>query len=109
MATTKKLPAPPKTYTAFIKRFPQLADAWEHIAGAGQAGPLSEREQRLVKLAVAMGAMREGSVHSGVRKALALGISLEEIEQVVSLAAGTMGLPATVALWTWCKDTADKK
>jgi alkylhydroperoxidase/carboxymuconolactone decarboxylase family protein YurZ len=42
---------------------------------------------RLIKLAIAIGAMREGAVHSGVRKALAAGIAVDEIEQVVASAA----------------------
>jgi len=33
-----------------------------------------------------------------------MGIPDEELEQVVSLAAGTLGLPATVAAWTWLHD-----
>jgi alkylhydroperoxidase/carboxymuconolactone decarboxylase family protein YurZ len=98
------LPKPPKTYTQFIRRFPDLGKAWESINEAGQSGPLDERTQRLVKLAVAIGAMREGAVHSSVRKALALGITAEELDQVVALAAGALSMPATVAVWTWVED-----
>jgi alkylhydroperoxidase/carboxymuconolactone decarboxylase family protein YurZ len=101
------LPKPPKTYTHFIKRFPHLGKAWDSINDAGQNGPLDEREQRLIKLAVAIGAMREGAVHSSVRKGLAMGIGEEEIDQVVALAAGVLGLPSTVAVWTWVRDVAD--
>ena len=66
----------------------------------GREGPLDGRAARLIKLAVAVGAMREGAVHSGVRKALASGITIEEIEQVVAPAAGTLGLPSTVAVFS---------
>jgi hypothetical protein len=48
--------------------------------------------------------MREGAVHSSVRKALAGGVEPEAVEQVVALAAGTMGMPATVAIFTWVGD-----
>jgi alkylhydroperoxidase/carboxymuconolactone decarboxylase family protein YurZ len=48
--------------------------------------------------------MREGAVHSGVRKARDAGASLAELEQVVALAASTIGLPAAVAAWTWVKE-----
>jgi 4-carboxymuconolactone decarboxylase len=58
----------------------------------------------LVKLAIAIGALREGAVHASVRKALAMGITREEIEQVIALAAGTLGLPATVAVFSWVED-----
>lgn len=48
--------------------------------------------------------MREGAVHASVRKAHALGNPRETVEQVVALAAGTLGLPFTVAVWTWVQD-----
>lgn len=48
--------------------------------------------------------MREGAVHAGVRKALAQGISRAEIEQIIALAAGTLGLPATVAIYSWVQE-----
>jgi alkylhydroperoxidase/carboxymuconolactone decarboxylase family protein YurZ len=70
-----KLPKPPQTYSDFVRRFPELGRAWESINDAGSQGPLDERTQRLVKLAVSLGAMREGSVHSSVRKAVAMGIT----------------------------------
>ncbi|HJV22120.1 MAG TPA: carboxymuconolactone decarboxylase family protein [Holophagaceae bacterium] len=98
------LPEPPSQYTAFVARFPKLGEAWEAIHEAGAQGPLDERTIRLVKLAIAVGAQRSGAVHSSVRKARAMGIPDAEIEQVVSLAAGTLGLPATVAAWTWLHD-----
>ncbi len=98
-------PKPPKTYEKFVHRYPKLKTVWGLIAEAGKEGPLDEKTRRLVKLGIAAGALREGSVHSNVRKALALGIPKEAIEQVVCLAAGTLGLPATVALFSWIQDT----
>lgn len=35
-------------------------------------------------------------------------IAPEELEQVVALAAGTLGMPATVAAFTWINDELDK-
>lgn len=99
---------PPQRYREFIVRFPGLSRAWETINEAGRKGPLDARTQRLVKLGVAMGAMREGAVRSGVRKALAMGIPLEEIEQLVPLAAGTLGMPSAVACWSWILEAAKK-
>ena len=99
-----ELPPPPDTYQRFVARFPKLGEAWGLLAEGGQEGSLSERERRLVKLALAIGAAREGAVHSAARKAPAGGISRAELEQVVALAASTIGLPATVAAWTWVQD-----
>ena len=104
-----KGPKPPKTYELFVRRYPKLAEAWEKIGEAGKEGPLDSKTARLIKLAIAIGAMREGAVHSSVRKALAGGISVEEIEQVVALAASTLGMPATVAIFTWVHDEIDKR
>jgi len=93
---------PPRAYLQFTQRYPGLERAWKEINAAGSEGPLDERAKRLVKLAVSIGAMREGAVRSSVRKAVAMGIPREEIEQVVALAAGTLGMPSTVAIFTWC-------
>jgi 4-carboxymuconolactone decarboxylase len=102
-----KLPKPPRTHEEFVARYPELGEAWELInAGGKNAGPLDEKTRRLVKLGIAIGARQEGAVHSSVRKALALGITPEELEQVVALAAGTLGMPATVAAFTWVRDVS---
>lgn len=100
-------PRPPKTHQAFVTRFPELGRAWEAIGEAGRRGPLDDKTALLVKLAVSIGALREGAVHSAVRKALAAGIEREAIEQVIALAASTLGLPATVAVYSWIGDTLD--
>ena len=95
---------PPAAHRQFVARFPRLGKAWDLVNEEGGAGPLDAKTQRLVKLAVAIGAMREGAVHSGVRKARDAGASRAEMEQVVALAASTIGLPASVAVWTWMRD-----
>lgn len=99
-----QLPKPPQTYRDFIARFPKLGAAWDTLAEAGQEGPLDAKTQRLLKLAIAIGAQKEGPVHASARKALALGITREEMEQVVALAAGTLGMPAAVAAWSWIRE-----
>jgi 4-carboxymuconolactone decarboxylase len=104
-----KQPLAPKTHGQFTTRYPILAKAWEEIAEAGRQGPLDEQTQRLVKLAVAIAAMREGAVHASVRKARAMGIETEAIEQVVALSAGTLGMPSTVAAYTWVRDVLDEE
>jgi len=101
-------PKPPKAYEEFVRRFPKLGEAWDAIAEAGNEGPLEDRMCRLIKLAVAVGALREGAVRASVRKALASGIALRDLEQVVALAAGTIGLPAAVAVFSWIREEAEK-
>jgi alkylhydroperoxidase/carboxymuconolactone decarboxylase family protein YurZ len=98
----------PKTYDAFVREFPKLGQAWEAMREAEEAGPFGERELRLIKLGVAIGAAKEGSVHSGVRKARAAGCSESEIRHVVALAASTIGLPPAVAAYSWVMDELEK-
>ena len=102
------LPSPPAAFIDFADRHPGLAAAWEAAGVAGQEGPLDPDTVRMVKLGVAIGAMREGSVHASVRKALAQGIPPEALDQVVAIAAGTIGFPAAVAVHTWVRDVLDE-
>jgi alkylhydroperoxidase/carboxymuconolactone decarboxylase family protein YurZ len=90
----KKTSRPPSTHQRFVRRFPRLGEAWDLVNQEGGAGPLHAKTRRLLKLAIAIGAMREGAVHSGVRKARDAGASVAEMEQVVALAASTIGFPA---------------
>jgi 4-carboxymuconolactone decarboxylase len=99
----------PKTYGRFVQEFPKLGDAWEAMREAEEAGPFAGRELRLLKLAVAIGAGKEGSVHSAVRKAISAGCSEREIRHVVALAASTIGLPPAVAAYSWVNDELEKK
>jgi alkylhydroperoxidase/carboxymuconolactone decarboxylase family protein YurZ len=95
---------PPSQYQAFVKRYPKLGEAWEAIHAAEADGPLDPRTVRLVKLGVAIGALKEGAVHAAARKALAAGVAPAELEQVVALAAATVGLPSAVAAHSWIQD-----
>lgn len=103
----KKLAPPPGPYRDFVSRYPDLGRAWDAVRDAEKGGPLDETSRRLVKLAVAMGAMSSGGVSSAVRKALAKGATVEQVEQVVALAASTVGLPSAVAIHGWVKDAIE--
>lgn len=100
-------PKPPKGYLEFVARYPALGQAWDAVNAAGSQGPLDAKSIRLIKLGIAMGALREGAIRSGVRKALAMGITREEIGQIIALAAGTMGFPSTVAIHSWVAKLLD--
>ena len=97
-------PKPPDAYTDFVRRFPDLGAAWRQAQDAAAAGPLDAKTQRLVKLAIAIGHQKPGAVHSAARKAIAVGATAAEIDQVIALAAGTVGFPAAVAAFTWVRD-----
>ncbi|MEE4188774.1 MAG: carboxymuconolactone decarboxylase family protein [Roseobacter sp.] len=86
----------------------QHPDLWSAYAALGKAcadaGTLSDRERRLVKLALAIGANSEGAVHSHARRARAESIPEDAILQVALLAIGPLGLPRAVAAKTWIED-----
>ena len=63
---------------------------------------------RLVKLGIAIGTRQEGAVHSAVRKACAAGVTTDEIDQIIALAASTIGFPSAVAVYSWVRDELDK-
>lgn len=83
-------------------------DIWKAQSDLGKAtaecGPLTPREKRLVKLALAIGAGSEGAVHSHTRRGRAEGIETAALEQVALLAIGPLGLPRAVAAKTWIED-----
>src|SRR5919112_2387418 len=63
----------PEVYQHFERRFPAIKDAFDALGAAEhEAGPLGERERRLIKLGIAVGAESEGGVRSHVRKLLGI-------------------------------------
>ena len=86
-------------------RHPNIWSAYAALGEAtANAGQLSARERRLVKLALSIGAGSEGAVHSHARRGLEEGISSADLEQVALLAIGPLGLPRAVAAGTWIAD-----
>lgn len=99
---------PSAHYTRFAKKHPAIAEAHAKLGEAVRAaGPLTEREIALVKLALAVGAHTEGGVHAHARRAHAAGVERAAIEQVTLLAAPTLGFPHTMAAYSWLTDTLD--
>ncbi|MDP9456919.1 MAG: carboxymuconolactone decarboxylase family protein [Actinobacteria bacterium] len=95
----------PGVYQSFGKRYPGVKEAFDALGAAEhEAGPLGEKERRLVKLGIAVGAESEGGVRSHVRKLLGVGASEEEILHVIVLALTTIGFPATNASLSWAED-----
>lgn len=87
------------------KEKPELWSAFQALGAAtGAAGPLSEREQRLVNLALAIGGDSEGATHSHARRGLAEGLSREDLEHVAFLAITTLGWPQAIRGLTWVRD-----
>ena len=73
-----------------------------------QAGPLSDREVALVKLAISLGAGLEGAAHSHARKALEAGCQAEDLRHVAVLSAPTIGFPTMMRARSWVEDVVEK-
>ena len=95
----------PGTAGLVAKEKPELWQAFQALgAETGKAGPLNEREQRLVNLALAIGGDSEGATHSHTRRALAEGLSAGDLEHVAFLAITTLGWPQAIRSLTWIRD-----
>ncbi len=98
----------PRPYEWFKENYPEIWQAYDKLAALSHgAGPLSAKQRELVKLAMAIGARREGAVHSHTRRALEQGASKEEIFHLVLMGLTTLGFPSTIAALTWVKDELD--
>ena len=92
----------PGTYREIASKFPSLTDAHDQMSRAAeQAGPLSAREQALVKIGMCVGAGLESALRSHVRRAAQLGISREEIEHAIMLGMTTCGFPRAASAYAW--------
>jgi 4-carboxymuconolactone decarboxylase len=92
----------PGVYLKSRSTSPEVAAALDKLAAAVDgAGPLDERSARLVKLGLAIGAGAEGAVRSNARKAMAAGVTVDEVRQVGLLAITTCGFPGAIAGIGW--------
>ena len=89
---------------------PQVWEAYQQLGEAvSGAGPLSARDQRLVKLALAVGARSEGAVHSHTKRALREGLVAAELYQVALLAVTSIGWSSALAALSWIRDVVDRQ
>lgn len=96
---------PPKKYDDMKRKQPALLAAYEAFGKAcEEAGPLSSRERRLVKMALAFAAHMEGASHAAVRKGFDAGLSREEMQHVAFLAMSTMGFSNGMKFLGWVDD-----
>jgi len=98
----------PDVYREFRASFPEVSSAYDRLAEACRdAGPLSIREQRLVKLGIAIGLSSEGGVRSHVRRGLAEGIAPDALLHAIALAIPTAGFPSTAAAFQWANEVLE--
>jgi alkylhydroperoxidase/carboxymuconolactone decarboxylase family protein YurZ len=105
MSEQEKLTELPDVLAQFAGEYPQVWTAYNRLGNAAaEAGPLDDKTQRLVKLAIAIGAQRQGAVNSHTRRALAAGCTPEELIHVGIMAITTIGWPGAFAAICWIRD-----
>jgi len=103
----KKLPT---RYQEFFSHYPACAGAYEKLAAESRkAAGASPREAELIKLALSIGARLEGAAHSHARRALAAGVSSDELRGVALLALTTCGFPQAMIGLSWVEDVLAAK
>lgn len=100
----------PKPFSRLQQRYPDLVEAYEALGRAATgAGPLGERELRLVKFALAVGTGHQGAVHSHARRALEAGLGPDELRHAVLQGTTTLGFPSMMRAMTWLEDVVDEQ
>jgi len=83
-------------------------DVWKAFANLADqchaAGPLDDKNRKLIKVALAIGAGLEGATHSAIRHALDAGVTPEELDHVAVLAITTLGYPSAMRALSWIHD-----
>lgn len=95
----------PEFLKKVIERYPEV---WQEYGNLSQAVKLlkglDDKSQRLVKLGIAVGAGRQGAVHSHTRKCRRGGFRNEELYHVALLAITTIGWSGAIAALSWIND-----
>ena len=99
----------PEIYQEFKQQFPEVAKAYDALAvNCHEWGPLDKKTRRLVKLGIAIGLSSEGGVRSHARRALAEGVSADELRHAVLMACTTAGFPTMIAAMKWVEEVVKK-
>ncbi len=100
----------PSIVDQFAQRQPKVWDAYNQLGEAvSSAGPLDAKTQRLIKLAIAVGAGREGAVRAHTRRGLRAGLTHQELEHAALLGITTVGWPTAFAAHCWIEEEIAKK
>jgi alkylhydroperoxidase/carboxymuconolactone decarboxylase family protein YurZ len=100
----------PNIYKEFQQQFPEIAKSYDELALKCHGwGPLNEKTRRLIKLGIAVGLNSEGGVRSHARRALAEGVTADEVRHAVLLAFTTAGFPTMIAAMKWVDKVIQKQ
>jgi 4-carboxymuconolactone decarboxylase len=95
----------PEYFEDLESKYPVVANAFDRLAeSSAVAGPLDAKNQKFLKLGVAIGLGSEGDVQNLTIQALQEGITPDEIRHAVLLSVTTAGFPAMIAAMRWVED-----
>jgi len=99
----------PFSYKRLKKEFPEIEKEYDRLAKKCHAsGPLNEKTRRLIKLGIAIGSESEGAIKSHTRRALAIGVTPDEIRHTVLLGLTTIGFPKMIAALNWVHEAFEE-
>jgi alkylhydroperoxidase/carboxymuconolactone decarboxylase family protein YurZ len=99
----------PFSYNRLKKEFPDIEKEYDRLAKKCHAsGPLNEKTRRLIKLGIAIGSESEGAIKSHTRRALAIGVTQDEIRHTVLLGLTTIGFPKMIAALNWVHEAFEE-
>ncbi len=95
----------PEFLQKVVDRYPQIWEKYRNLSQViSTVDGLDERFQKIVKLGIAIGAGREGAVHSHTKKCKRAGFRDAEIYHAALLAITTIGWSGAVAALSWIDD-----
>ena len=95
----------PEFLQKVVERYPGIWENYQNLDRAvSSAEGLDERSQRLVKLGIAIGAGRQGAVHSHTRKCRKAGLGSAELYHAALLAITSIGWSGAIAALSWIND-----
>src|SRR3989304_8143542 len=100
----------PSTLQRFIKAYPDVWSAHEKLGTeTAKAGPLSEKEIQLIKLAVTGSQMLETAFKTHVQKAVDAGATRSEIEHAIIQLLPIVGMGRTMMVMKWYHESQDAR
>jgi AhpD family alkylhydroperoxidase len=98
----------PQFVRKVIERYPEVWNKYDSLKEEIRSiDALDDKTQSLVKLAIAIGARREGAVHSHTRRCRKAGVTDEELFHTALQAVTTIGWSGAMAGLSWVNDVVD--
>ncbi|MDA2933403.1 carboxymuconolactone decarboxylase family protein [Acidobacteria bacterium AH-259-D05] len=95
----------PEFLQKVIEHYPEVWGKYGELSEViNSVQGLDDRSQKLVKLGIAIGASREGAVHSHSRKCSRAGFSNTELGHAALLGITTIGWSGAMAALSWIND-----